>query len=507
MNRLENYPLSTVLCFLFFSLLGLYALRSRKVSGSNYFIGAMLLVAFDAFASLGELASVSLHSKLWWRNIQQVPLFISPLCFLGVVWSLTNVEQRVMKRRLRWLSIPILVYLLLIFSDSYHHLMRVSVNLEPYDSLMRVRVQSTGLSKLFILYSKIIGVSLPLLLAWNLGKVSSYYKRQYGIVIASLVAPYFILYPLHYMGLQVSVALSTVPSALGLFYALYRYKLLRVRPLARERVFEVIQDAIVVLDPGGVVIDANPAGFQFLGRLSAEKEDKERYIGKPIVKFLQSRPDLLQFWQEGGTGFFELSSSYYSVQLSPIRTTRTKSSALLIFRDQTERHLYEKELIKRATLDELTEVFNRSHFLEQTAQVFQEHPNVSLLVLDIDCFKTINDRFGHQTGDLVLNAFGRLLREAVPPRGIVGRLGGEEFAVLLPGCSAAETQTIAEKIRNYVETSSIRGADKDMIIRITVSIGVVTKKTQKDTFKELYNRADQALYVSKNSGRNKVTVA
>ena len=131
---------------------------------------------------------------------------------------------------------------------------------------------------------------------------------------------------------------------------------------------------------------------------------------------------------------------------------------------------------------------------------------LSLFMIDIDFFKKINDRYGHKIGDGVIMKLTTICQEALRSVDILGRLGGEEFAVLLPETARPEAVEIAERLRMSVETEKV-SLDEGLPIRFTVSIGVASFVSGDENIDELLSSADQALYEAKNSGRNKVCVS
>jgi diguanylate cyclase (GGDEF)-like protein len=513
MTLLGEYPFSTLLSFVVFLLLSLYAMRYRKSPGAAYFIATMLLITFNSLASIYELTTNSFAIKLWWRNVQQIPLFISPFLMLGLILELIGVDHATIKRRLRLLMIPAFIYIVLICTDGYHHLLRADISLESFGSAERIRVQSTHLSLLFIVYIQVIGLAPILVLLQQFRKVSPFYRNQYGLVMAGLASPYAIFLLAGIAGFDVSVAVAALPLAALLFYALFRYKLLRVRPLAREKVFEVIKDAIIVMDPQDVIIDANPSGLRLLEKMAqtAAEFRKTSVIGENITQLFAASPDWLAFYKtkEQGELHLELMSVHYNISLLPFFANRHKTGTLLIFTDITERIQYEKELLHRATTDGLTQVYNRQYLIELAnraiADLAPENDSLSLMILDIDYFKSINDIYGHKFGDLVLEQFARILRETVGESGFVGRIGGEEFSVVLPNMFLHEARQLAEQIRQKVESAALETDSIHERIELTVSIGMTHTQHSNVKFKELYHRADEALYVSKNTGRNKIT--
>lgn len=161
-----------------------------------------------------------------------------------------------------------------------------------------------------------------------------------------------------------------------------------------------------------------------------------------------------------------------------------------------------------ALLDPLTGIANRRQFFDTGKREFsRSHRSrrvLSVLMLDLDYFKKINDRWGHPTGDLVLKTFSTIVASGLRQQDCVGRLGGEEFAVILPETSAAEAAIIAERIRHAVESSETMHAESGESVRITVSIGIASIADDITSFEALLSRADRCLYQAKGIGRNRV---
>jgi len=159
-------------------------------------------------------------------------------------------------------------------------------------------------------------------------------------------------------------------------------------------------------------------------------------------------------------------------------------------------------LIELSVTDKLTGLKNRRFFqekLEVQFAIFDETAkSFSLFILDIDHFKIVNDTFGHQVGDEVLVQLAQILKTQAPSEDMVARYGGEEFVVILPETEQDEAKEIAEYLRWAVEHAKWQTG------KITVSIGIATA-TLKDSEATILKRADEALYVSKENGRNRVT--
>ena len=175
-----------------------------------------------------------------------------------------------------------------------------------------------------------------------------------------------------------------------------------------------------------------------------------------------------------------------------------------VTRDISDRKAFEAELRNHAVTDTLTGAWNRRQGTELlAADLTARRPGnaLSLLMLDIDNFKTINDSFGHQAGDHVLIEVAGRLRRGLRGNDMVARWGGEEFVVLLRDCALPEALTLAEGIR-----AEIAKVPFGALGRLTVSIGVAEVRADEDLASWL-ERADQALYRAKRAGRNGVAAA
>lgn len=172
-------------------------------------------------------------------------------------------------------------------------------------------------------------------------------------------------------------------------------------------------------------------------------------------------------------------------------------------------HERQAELEHLSQQDGLTGLFNRHTFVQLTGQELararRQGSDTTLLVLDLDFFKRVNDTYGHPGGDAVLSHVADLMRATVRSTDLAGRLGGEEFMVLLPGTAEEAGRTLADKLRRQIESCPL--AWQGTTIPVTVSIGLAsTTAAQALDFEQIYRAADAALYQAKDQGRNRVVV-
>lgn len=180
-----------------------------------------------------------------------------------------------------------------------------------------------------------------------------------------------------------------------------------------------------------------------------------------------------------------------------------------LYRDVTQRKNLERELQRLATTDMLTGMANRRSFLEVAEAAFQRaregHAPLTLLMLDLDHFKSINDRFGHLEGDRVLAEFAQATKHQLRASDTVGRLGGEEFGLLLPSTTPTEGADIATRILEAIRALELTDSNGQPY-RITTSMGLGTLSPGDRSLHDLLDRADQALYLAKHRGRNQLAV-
>ena len=168
-----------------------------------------------------------------------------------------------------------------------------------------------------------------------------------------------------------------------------------------------------------------------------------------------------------------------------------------------------EQLSRLAMLDPLTGVFNRRTFEERAQHVIaaaaRESRPLSLLAVDIDHFKSVNDEFGHAGGDEALRLVVALMQETLAEGQILSRIGGEEFAVLLPGMDEDEASVTAERLRRHLERSPVDVDGRELFLKI--SAGVATLGSERETLAMLLRAADRALYAAKRAGRNRVATS
>lgn len=173
--------------------------------------------------------------------------------------------------------------------------------------------------------------------------------------------------------------------------------------------------------------------------------------------------------------------------------------------DVSERHQTTTDLRRLADTDALTGVANRRSFFHEAELLMATRP-LSALLMDVDHFKLVNDRCGHAFGDRVLAEIAGRLKALLRPSDVLGRLGGEEFAVLLPGADPSAASLVAERLRAAIADAPVTGAGGEAAITVSIGVACITGDAP-GAIDHLLAQADQALYAAKHAGRNRVCLA
>ncbi|WP_347987042.1 diguanylate cyclase [Methylomonas sp. AM2-LC] len=256
-----------------------------------------------------------------------------------------------------------------------------------------------------------------------------------------------------------------------------------------------------------IFLEVNP-GFEPITGL---KNVNGKTVTEVIPEIRQTNPELFEVLERVVISTFPEKFEIYLKSLTAWFSLSIYSTGndffMIIFDNITERQQLQKKYEHMAHVDFLTGLSNRGYFMElaeaELLRIQRYGGTVSLLMLDLDHFKKINDNYGHQIGDRVLQKVSEVCQSALRDVDVMGRLGGEEFVILLPETQGKEAIEVAERLRGLFANADISIDDKQ-ILSFTTSIGVVWLTEQITELSALLHYADQALYQAKRSGRNKV---
>lgn len=501
------------LTFTFFSsltavLTGILALTRQARSGRWALVWALFASAWWAlFEGLLYLVpgfeAMLLLTRIEYVGIVAVP----PLIFFYILQYLGYVRRKAAATAMVLAVVPV-VTLLLVWTNPYHGLIWLETKPATMGGIEAIEYIHGPFFWAYTLYNYLLLTAGGVLVLRAFIRTRSLFRKQFAVILIALLLPLLgnvtylagIATEKPYDFTPVAFSAATLVIAAGFFY----FKLQDVLPIARERIFTSIPDGIIVVDARDRIIFVNKG-------LALPIDDPWYYFGKPVSTLYDVFPRLDNALRAEGSGGGDTvgdarGEREFDVRISELRDRHGDvMGRLILFRDITERMRLEGELRRIATTDELTGLLNRREFLERAEREFERSVRygrpLSLLLIDIDNFKDINDTYGHATGDEALRRLARAGESCVRATDIFGRLGGDEFAMLLLETGVADAVELAERVRAAMTAVEI---DTDWgPVRFTVSIGAAGRVEQ-TTLDELMSRADRSLYRAKGAGRDRV---
>jgi diguanylate cyclase (GGDEF)-like protein/PAS domain S-box-containing protein len=500
----------------------------RSVPGGILLFLLMLGVAEYTLASGLEAASVTLFWKTLWAKLQYVGSGAVSTLLLLFATQYTGHDSwlRGWRRCAVWI-VPI-ANVAAVSTNELHHWIWTGFSPGAVGTNTLVYFHGSGFYVAVGALYAYLGVACSLLIGAAARPVVI--RRRQSITVLLGTAFPLAAGCLYIAGITPLAGLDLVPiacllSAAVLIASVGAFRVFDLLPIARDALVEEMSDAVLVVDGGRRLVDLNPAARRLLGLDSTA-------IGRRAA-------DAIPAWQEIETrccqdrrGLAELALRAEPPLFADVRVSRLldrdrrASGFLVVLRDITARHAAEAELQdanrrleshveriealqtklrEQAIRDALTGLCNRRYLDETLPRIIERssygHSAFSAVMLDIDHFKQVNDRYGHEEGDRVLEALGRLLRERTRPGDIACRYGGEEFVLILPDASLTVALARAEELLvAFRELSRERGHP------VTLSAGVAAFPTHGQTEDELLRAADEALYAAKLAGRDCVRV-
>lgn len=511
MPWMEGYPYYLIMGSVLSLYMGVSSAKQRRTPGRRFLWILLLLVSFMFAATAGEILADRFRDKLWWKNAQQVPLFLSTIFLYAVIKDYVSRSTEGLAAKLAWFCVPVFADILLIVTDTRHHLMRSSVSVQTVHGISGIAVEPTTLSMLLIAYDQLFALYAVYLLFLSLINAPKHaFKRNLLFLLAlSIPVLFSLVLPFTRITLTGLTALTYIPPIIAGYVTLFRDPRLSLYPLAKNKILEHMKDGIVLTNRYDQIIEVNESGSAILSALAGEPPDG--WMGQSISPLLDAHRNIAEPYAGRREVQLEIEASKaegicYGVSLIAVeREGRTPGGMLLVFSDLSEKKRYERELYHQATVDDLTGLYNRRHFMRLVRLHLIQGAGMALFLFDIDDFKKINDTYGHMGGDQALVELSRKIRKMYKHKGIAGRVGGEEFAVCFFAGSEEEAWKEAERFRQTVSEHIVHleGGQK---VKLTVSIGIAFLDDGNTTFEDLYREADAALYISKSSGKNRATI-
>ncbi len=485
----------------------IYGHLQRRDAFTRYFIGLMAASAIYALSYGFEIASTSLEQMKLMLRLEYLGIPFLSITWLGMAWAYFDPKGLPKHYRLA-LLLPCLATLIAFQTNDAHHLFYASLDFVQIDGVSIAVAAKGPLYWLHIAYLNLcIAAGILLFVrAWRQSMriyrsqalcvlLGSFFPWGFHLIYLAGLSPHGM--DLGPFGLAASGVLFSIAS--------FRHGIFDILPVARDLVFDGLSEGVIVLDEQNQISDFNRAAAGYVEGLSAASVGRRlqdlpagRLIADKLASELAAKQTLtdpcveVPMVSEGNERVFE-------VRLTPMldRTGVIQCKALLLL-DVTEKRRLLEQLELQAHTDPLTGLLNRRQLDAEAGRLIQlarrTATSLSLAVIDVDNFKTINDTRGHHAGDDALRQVARMLSDRLRITDVVGRIGGDEFVVLLPGTGLSEAAALMDELR---KTFQAEGG-------LTLSIGVTELSTEHTDLASLLAAADASLYEAKRGGRNRV---
>jgi diguanylate cyclase (GGDEF)-like protein/PAS domain S-box-containing protein len=528
-----NYVIIPYVRALFFSsfialFVAMFAWRRRSAPGGMALFGMMLGIAEWSLAAGLEAAAVEQATKIFWSQVEYLGYNSAIVLLLVFAAQFTQQTHWLNRRNLLLLPVIPALTIILAFTNAWHHLVWASFAPGPPGTNSLIYYHGpwfwVGMAWVYV-----IMFIATVMFASQVRRSRGVYRHQAVAVLIASLAPW-IGSGLYVFGFVPTRGFDTGPisfmlTGVLLVWSFARYQLLGLVPIAREVLIEKMSDGVIVVDARNRVVDINPAAYMLLNL------SEGHLIGQSAQAVLPPQLGMTGMNTEATPRHEEFCLNeakplWVELLISPLRDrSDTARGQLVVLRDITQRKLDEgalqqakrsleaqlveiknlqEQLKEQAIRDALTGLYNR-RYLEETldrelARASRERYPITLVMVDIDDFKRVNDSYGHPVGDLVLQALGKLLYQHTRRSDIACRYGGEEFLLVLPGLAIERAVRRADEWRTAFETLCIQASGGE--IRATFSAGIAVFPIHGTQALDLIRAADQALYAAKAQGRN-----
>jgi diguanylate cyclase (GGDEF)-like protein len=503
---LSLYLILAVILAQFFAA---YFFSKGRTSYRKAFSALVLCISVYLFGYLMIINSNNLQEMIFWNQFQYLGLpFISVLWLMVALLYTKTIYSLNIRMVPLLFAVPVITFFMR-FTNAWHHLFYTKWEARQFAGYYSLYMERGFWYYINISYT-ILCLFLTVIIYFigYLKNKAGYTKSHFLVFLFASLLPLIgivlILFAFEEWSIDYSALIMPV-SLLIISYGILKYDFLEIRTLARETIFENNFAGMVVLGPGKRIIDYNKAAEKFFEAINISLKNC------PLEHILNREPKLLEVFESECSRDFSLlidgEERFFEIDVVPLGDPHHGNTRMLkSIRDVTEERRMQEKLKFLATIDSLSGLYNRAEFMNLAQREFawakSNNEKLSLLIMDLDHFKIINDTFGHAAGDEIIREIGRIIMTNFRKTDIAGRIGGEEFAVVLKNASLEEAKKAAEKFREIVAKRKVIYGEQE--IRFTISIGAAAICGAGDinNIEDALKIADHALYKAKAEGRN-----
>jgi diguanylate cyclase (GGDEF)-like protein len=485
-------------------ILGIYV---RKAPKSLYFSYLALAIFIFTLGHLFEIVADSYQTAVVSVQIQYLGMpFIAPFLFLFTC-EYCGIEFKKPKILLFFI-IPV-ISCLMVLTWPLNGIYYTSFDLVTDDVVSYIEITGSVYYYIAVLYTMILVVITNIILIYHIRIKDKIFRRQALVIILAAIMPLLSTFSnvFHLTPFDLTTIFLSI-TCLFMGYSNFRLGLYRIGPVAREHIFEHMNDGFILIDMHDRFIDANSAAKRLFPELA------ELEIGV-IIRDIE---DLS--WLAGDERRLKKDISitepngvlkHFQITESMIKYDKKTICRCIMLYDITDVKRLLDEISFRAERDTLTGLYNRGTFNDSSAvhlsRIAAVGGDACLIIMDLDHFKNVNDTYGHLKGDEVLRTIANEITTCFRSNDLVARYGGEEFIAFLLNVSEHVAVRISAKLREQVE-KIVFTAEDGSVFNVTISIGIAMYiPGRHKTLDNITLDADDALYAAKNGGRNTIFIA
>lgn len=495
------------------AVLSIICFQRRTAPAAKSLMFLLICSAIYGFGAGFEYMGGNVSRVIFWTHIEYLGIAWTPTAVILFSIHFSSLRLRNEKLLIVLLSCLSLTTMLIQFTTLRHELFYINPRIitdGPIPTLVFERGIFYTIHNFYMIASFVVIITTAFI---KFLRSSGLYKRQTLIILLSSCIPIFgyFLYILRLTPANLDIGPLTFPlMGLATGHGILYGHLFDFIPIANKAIFNSMQEGCIIFDNKGRVVNINSSAKQIFPSL------KDTDIGNPLPAEKYPFEEFEEIMKKDGRNELDIVlktqdlTRCYNVSVSPILDKKLRAlGKILLFNDTSRQYQLAEQLRYLATRDELTGLLTRRHFFElaehMLSQACRNKRPLSVIIMDLDFFKSVNDSFGHQTGDTVLSQISAILMSLIRSYDLLCRYGGEEFLLLLPETHEATALEIAERIRKKIQ--GIPQLVESTRIETTLSLGVAgLTVVEPCTLKELIRRADTALYKAKNTGRNRTCV-
>lgn len=516
------------------SIITAILLWKRRTARGGWPLFLLFVMASEwAFANAMEAAAVPLELKITWAKIVYFGALTAPVFLVLFALQYTGTTKRITAVQTAMFFLIPLVIITLAITNKTHQLIWVNFlpGPEGTNSVIYQHGPAFWVSAAYVF--SLVFVGMALLVRYTV-KSQKLYRKQSWFFISAAVAILMLstIYLVNFNpfpGLDLT-SVGFLFAGLIMVWGMRKERLLDIVPIAHELILENLNDGALVIDDLYRIIDINTAAEKLLSQKRKEIFGSQAEVLGDFWVEIQDhlKKDQVKNIEIKAKNFDEV---ILDARISPLNDKRTRFLGWVVIladislrkkveidlnavNDRLKQQLVEiqelqAQLQNLVMRDSLTGVYNRRFLGESLKQVMAKSKRdkipVSIIMLDVDYFKTINDKFGHKAGDDVLVSLSQLLRTQTRESDCVSRYGGDEFVLVLSEMSRKDALQRAELLRNAAKALTLQMGEE--AITLTISIGVSTFPENGDDGEALLKSADGALYLAKAHGRDRTCLA